>query len=119
MQKCEGQKRLVMDTLVTKRAGLFSFFVCVFFSVRISSRRNSSPPNFWEKDMEKWKQKFEQSNKITEDDMKKIQRNYHYKFSTPTLEDSKAKTYSRFCTVDPILLKGSISQVIKRITYLV
>ena len=63
--------------------------------------------------MEKWKQKFNASNKCMEDDMKKIQKSYHYKFFSPPAEDSKAKTYSKFSTVDPILLQGSSSQVNK------
>ena len=75
------------------------------------------PPAFWEKDMEKWKKKFEDSNKKTIDAMQKIQRSYHYNFFVPAEEEKKenpkAKSYSRFTTVDPILLKGNTSTVMQ------
>ena len=70
--------------------------------------------------MEKWKQKFEDSNKKTAEDIHKFQKSYNYNFASSVLEEAKVssranskanKTYSKFCTVDPILCKGNASTV--------
>ncbi len=67
--------------------------------------------------MQKWKRKFDQSNKKTLDDMKRLQKSYHYNFFGPAAKQEAGtpeagyKTYSRFTTVDSILIKGNMSDV--------
>ncbi len=76
------------------------------------SRQGGRPPKFWDSDMDKWKQKFEECNRSVEDDEKKIARSYHYRF-WPSMMGTSAKSVSKFSTVDPILLKGNSGEVLE------
>ena len=60
--------------------------------------------------MDKWKHKFEGCNRSLEDDGKKIALSYHYRLS-PSMLGTSTKSFSKFSTVDPILLKGNAGEV--------
>jgi len=61
--------------------------------------------------MDKWKQKFQSCNRSLEDDEKQIARSYHYRLF-PSMMSTSTKPFSKFSTVDPILLKGNTGEVV-------
>ena len=72
-------------------------------------RKEAQPPGFFDKDVENWKSKIATSNKEVLEDLRRVKKNYHVAVAE---EATSGRYYSKFSTVDPLLLKGNTSDVI-------
>eukprot|EP00826_Nyctotherus_ovalis_P031302 TRINITY_DN2499_c0_g2_i1.p1 TRINITY_DN2499_c0_g2~~TRINITY_DN2499_c0_g2_i1.p1 ORF type:complete len:135 (+),score=10.86 TRINITY_DN2499_c0_g2_i1:225-629(+) len=72
----------------------------------VKRQRDARPPNFFDNDMNKWKQRLGAANKSRAEMMQMIKNNYSF---ADSLNNS---AMSPFSTIDPILLKGNTSPVL-------
>ncbi len=72
---------------------------------------DGGPPSFFQDDLQKWRHKFEQSNKSAEDSQKQYQTHFHYSFGPRAKRQKGGRAGSGFSNVDPILLRGNAGEV--------